>query len=186
MSGGLGHSVISGVSLLSYPVSCVNLSMLALILSLSLAFSRFLFSLWAWAPGPCLRTTWPDDFLLSPVHLVVLLLQFQRFCLRLWNPDLFTGHATLSWTYCFRLSLSLPHLLSLTLNGWLWKAHWHLLLRCWPVAPFTTTVIIIIWPSWSSMNVWTSWPCSVIISNRYSQKRTGYPSEPGSSRFLPF
>ena len=35
-----------------------------------------------------LRTTWPDDSLLSPVHLVVLLLQFQLFCLRLWNPDL--------------------------------------------------------------------------------------------------
>ena len=33
---------------------------------------------------------------MSPVHLVVLLLQFQLFCLRVWNPDLFTGHATLS------------------------------------------------------------------------------------------
>ena len=29
--------------------------------------------------------------------------------------------------------------------------------------------------------VWTSWPCSVIISTRPSQKRTGHPSEPGSS-----
>uniref|UniRef100_A0A8C8HGY3 receptor protein-tyrosine kinase n=1 Tax=Oncorhynchus tshawytscha TaxID=74940 RepID=A0A8C8HGY3_ONCTS len=46
------------------------------------------------ALGPCLRTSWPDDSLLSPVHLAVLLLQFQLFCLRLWNPDLFTGHAT--------------------------------------------------------------------------------------------
>ena len=32
--------------------------------------------------------------LLSPVHLAVLLLQFQLFCLQLWNPDLFTGRAT--------------------------------------------------------------------------------------------
>jgi hypothetical protein len=29
-------------------------------------------------------------------------------------------------------------------------------------------VIIIIWPCWSSMNVWTSWPCSVIISTWHS------------------
>ncbi|KAM9492793.1 uncharacterized protein ACWYII_004502 isoform 2-T2 [Salvelinus alpinus] len=42
----------------------------------------------------CLRTTWPDDSLLSPAHLVVLLLQFQLFCLRQWNPDLFTGRVT--------------------------------------------------------------------------------------------
>jgi hypothetical protein len=27
-------------------------------------------------------------------HLAVLLLQYQLFCLRLWNPDLFTGRAT--------------------------------------------------------------------------------------------
>ena len=50
--------------------------------------------------GPCLqpflRTTWPDDSLLSAVHLVLLLLQFQLFCLWLWNPDLFIGRATLS------------------------------------------------------------------------------------------
>ena len=32
--------------------------------------------------------------MLSPVHLAVLLLQFQLCCLRLWNPDLFTGRAT--------------------------------------------------------------------------------------------
>jgi hypothetical protein len=42
----------------------------------------------------CFRTTWPDDSLMSPVHLAVLLLQFQLFCLRLWNPELFTGRAT--------------------------------------------------------------------------------------------
>ncbi|KAK6322627.1 hypothetical protein J4Q44_G00074190, partial [Coregonus suidteri] len=29
-----------------------------------------------------------------------------HFCLRLWNPDLFTGRATLSQTCCFQLSLS--------------------------------------------------------------------------------
>ena len=38
-----------------------------------------------------------------------------------------------------------------------------------------------IWPCWSFMNIWTSWPCSVIISTRHSQKRTGHPSKPGSS-----
>ena len=32
--------------------------------------------------------------MMSLVHLAVLLLQFQLFCLRLWNPDLFTGRAT--------------------------------------------------------------------------------------------
>jgi hypothetical protein len=53
--------------------------------------------------GPCFRTTWPDNTWLSPVHLVMLLLQFQLFCLWLGNPDLFTGCAT--WTCCFRLSL---------------------------------------------------------------------------------
>ena len=55
---------------------------------------------------PCLRTTWPDDSWLSPVHLVVLLLQFQLFCLGLWNPDLFTGRTTLSRTCCCPPSLS--------------------------------------------------------------------------------
>ena len=110
----------------------------------------------------------------SPVHLVMLLLQFQLFCLRLWNPDLFTSPAVFD-------SLSLPHLLALTLNDRLWKVNWYLLLRCWPVAPSTTTVIIIIWFCSSSMIVWTSWPCSVIISTRHSQKRTCHPSEPGSS-----
>ena len=42
----------------------------------------------------CLRTTWHDESLLSPVHLAVLLLQFKLFCLRLWNSVLFTGRAT--------------------------------------------------------------------------------------------
>ena len=56
--------------------------------------------------GRCLRTTWPDDSLLSPVHLVMLLLQFQLFCLWLWNADLFTERATLSQTCCFQLSRS--------------------------------------------------------------------------------
>ncbi|XP_055772784.1 uncharacterized protein LOC129850360 isoform X1 [Salvelinus fontinalis] len=44
--------------------------------------------------GPCVRTTGHDDSLLSPVHLALLLFQFQLFCLRLWNPDLFTQRAT--------------------------------------------------------------------------------------------
>ena len=76
---------------------------------------------------------------------------------------------------------SLLHLLSLTLNDRLWKANWHLLLRCWPVTPSITTAIIIIWPCWSSMNVWTFWQCSVIISTRASQKRSGHHPETGSS-----
>jgi hypothetical protein len=61
-------------------------------------------------------------------------------------------------------------------------------MKSWPFTPSTTTVIIIIWPCWSSMNVWTSWPCAVTISTQHSQKRTGHPSEPGSSRgfFLGF
>ena len=66
-------------------------SMLSQILFLSLSRRT-------WALGPCLSprimTTWHDDSLLSPFHLAVLLLQFQLFCLRLWNPDLFTGRAT--------------------------------------------------------------------------------------------
>ena len=52
-----------------------------------LCLIRFFFSL-SLLEDLSLRT------LLSPVHLVVLLLQFQLFCLRLWNPDLFTGRAT--------------------------------------------------------------------------------------------
>ncbi|KAK6301849.1 hypothetical protein J4Q44_G00279020 [Coregonus suidteri] len=56
--------------------------------------------------SPWISTTWPDNSWLSPVHLVVLLLQFQLFCLQLGNPDLFTGCATLSRTCCFQLSLS--------------------------------------------------------------------------------
>ena len=48
-----------------------------------------------WALGPCLRTTWHDDSLLSPVHLAVLLLQFQLFCLWL----LLFDHAGPLWTF---------------------------------------------------------------------------------------
>ena len=62
--------------------------------------------------GSCLRTTWHDDSLLSPVHVVVLLLQFQLFCLRPWNPDLFIGRATLSQTCCFLYSRSTTHAVS--------------------------------------------------------------------------
>ena len=86
----------------------------------------------------------------------------------------------LSQTCCFQLSRD-SRICRDTLNDRLWKANWHLLLRCWPVAPSTTTVIINIWPCWSSMNFWTSWPCTVIILTWHSQKRIGHPSEPGSS-----
>ena len=91
----------------------------------------------------------------------------------------------LSQTCCFQLSRD-SRIGGDTLNDRLWiKANWHLLVRCWPVAPSTTTVITIIWPCWSSMNIWTSWPCSVIISTWHSQKRTGHPSAWFLSRFLP-
>ena len=86
----------------------------------------------------------------------------------------------LSQTCCFQLSRDSRSGRD-TLHDRLWKAKWHLLLRCWLAAPSTTTVIIIIWPCWSFMNIWTPWPCSVIISTRHSQKRTGHPTYPGSS-----
>ena len=44
---------------------------------------------------------------------------------------------------------SLTHLLSLPLIDRLRKANWHLPLRCSPVAPSTSNVIIIIWPCWT-------------------------------------
>ena len=69
----------------------------------------------------------------------------------------------LSQTCCFQLSRDSRSGRD-TLNDRLWKANWHLLLSFWLAAPSTTTVIIIIWPCWSFMNIWTSWPCSVIIS----------------------
>ena len=81
--GGLGSEYFSCL------VSCVNLSMLSLILSLSPS-----------TPGG----TEPWDHASGLPG--VLLLQFQLFCLRLSNLDLCTGRATLSWTCCFRLSLS--------------------------------------------------------------------------------
>ena len=79
---------------LFYLVSCVNLSILPLILSLPPLLVNLI-------PG-----VMPQDYL-APVHLVVLLLQFQLFCLRLGNPDLFTQPTTLSRTCCFRHFLSL-------------------------------------------------------------------------------
>ena len=159
----------------SYLIQCPKYAFSnSLSLSLSLSLSRRR----PWALGPCLRTIWPDDSLLSPVHLVVLLLQFHLFILRLWNPDLFTWRKTGPKPAVFDC-LSLPHLLSLTQCSAMKS---HLLLRCWPVAPSTTNVIIInIWPCRSSMNIWTSWPCTVIVSIWHSQKRTAHPSEPGSS-----
>ena len=66
----------------------------------------------------------------------------------------------LSQTCCFQLSRDTRSGRDI-LNDRLWKANWYLLLRCWHVAPLTTTVIIIIWSCWSSMNIWTYWPCSV-------------------------
>ena len=91
----------------------------------------------------------------------MLLLQFQLVCLQLGNPDFFTGRATLSQTCCFLLSLSLLHQLSRTEYydpaGHLWTFQ-HL-----------------------EEQSGLKWPCTLIISTRHSQKRTGHPSEPGSS-----
>ena len=84
------------------------------------------------------------------------------------------------------LTLSRYHTCCLELNARLWKTNWHSLRRRWPVVPSTTTAIIIIWPCWSSMNIWTSRPCTAIISTRHSQKRTGPPLRAWFlSRFLP-
>jgi len=152
---------------MSYPVSCVNLSMLSLILSFSLSEDLSLGTMpqdyLAWGllavPSPPGRAAAPVSTVLPaamepwPVH---------RTCY-------------LSQTCCFQLSRDSRSGRD-TLNDRLWKANWHLLLRCWLAAPSTTTVIIIIWPCWSFMNIWTSWPCSVIISTRHSQKRTGHPT----------
>ena len=76
---------------LSTAFFCVNLSMLSLILSFTLSFSLSE----DMTLGPCLMTTWHDDSLLSPVHLAVLLLQFQLFCLWL----LLFDHAGHLWTF---------------------------------------------------------------------------------------
>ena len=51
----------------------------------------------------------------------------------------------LSQTCCFQLSRDSRSRRE-TLNDRQWKANWHLLLRCWPVAPSTTNVIFIICP----------------------------------------
>ena len=67
--------------------------------------------------GPDSQGRWMERVFNEVTCEAVLLLQFQLFCLRLWNPDLFTGCATLSQTCCFLLSLSLPHLMSQTLNA---------------------------------------------------------------------
>ena len=109
-----------------YPVSCVNLSVLSL--------------------RPCLRTTWPDDSLLTTAAPDSTVLPAAM--------EYWPVHRTcyLSQTCWFQLSRDSRSDRD-TLNDRLWKANWHLLLRCWPVAPSTTTVIIIIWPCWSSMNI---------------------------------
>jgi hypothetical protein len=77
---------------------------------------------------------------------------------------------------------SLPHLLSLTLTDRLWKANWHLHLRCWSVAPcdynhcvyFYLTLLLI----YECLNILAMYCYNL---HRHSQKRTGHPSEPGSS-----
>ena len=126
--------VLSGV-LCEFNYSPFN--SLSLLLSLS--------SRRTWALGPCLRTTWHDDSLLSPVHLVSTVLPVYRTCL--WNPE----RATCPRPAVFN-SLETAGVVE-TLNDQLWKANWHLLLRWWLAAPSTTTVIIIIWPCWSFMNI---------------------------------
>ena len=83
----------------------------------------------------------------------------------------------LSQTCCFQLSRDNRSGRD-TLNDRLWKANWHLLLTCCTLYNHCDYYYL---TCWSSMNIWTSWPCSVIISTQHSQKGTGHPSEPGSS-----
>ena len=82
------------------------------------------------------------------------------------------------------LSPSLPHLLSWPPNAQLWKVKWHLLLRCRSVAPlwllFDPASHLWIFEHLKIM-IWPQRPCTHIISTWQSQKRTGLPSEPGSS-----
>ena len=138
--------------------------------------------------GSCLRTTCPDDSWLSPVHLAVLLLQFQLFCQRLGNLDLFTGRATLSRTWCFWLSLSLYGTCCLDL----WRLGYET-----PTNIYSrdTDLLHRRQPLWllfdPADHLWTfehfeeqsglKWPCTLIISTQHIQKRTGHPVEPGSS-----
>ena len=156
-----GQSIISGVFLLSYTVSCVNSSTLPLII-------------------PPLSEDLSPDSLLSSVHLVVLLLQFQLFCLQLQNPDLFTGRATLSQTCCFLLSFSTKPAVSnsecsamksqMTFNPEVLTCC--ILYNHCDYYYFTLLVI------YEHLNILAMFCYNL---PRHSQKRTGYPSEPGSS-----
>ena len=150
--------------------------MLSLILFLSFFHSFFLSE----DLGPCLRTTWPDDSLLSPVHLAMLLLQFQLFCLRLWIPDLFTRSATCPRPAVFNSLETAGAVEILRMIGYekptdiySWGAD---LLH-----PRQLLWLLLFDPAGHLMNIWTSWPCSVIVSTRHSQKRTGHSSYSGSS-----
>ena len=133
-----------------------------------------------WALGPCLRNTWYDDSLLSPVHLAVLLLQFQLFCLRLWNADLFTGRATCPRPAVFN---------SLETAG---AVEIFLMIGYEKSTEFTPEVL-----TWCTLDNYCNYyyylamlviyehlnilAMFVIISTRHCPKRIGHPSEPGSS-----
>ena len=85
----------------------------------------------------------------QPVHLAVLLLQFQLFCLQLWNPDLFTW-----WATCPRPAVlnsletaGAVEILSMIgyekpTDNYSWGAD---------LLHLSKTTLIIIWPCWSSL-----------------------------------
>jgi hypothetical protein len=128
---------------------------------------------------------------LSPVHLVVLLLQFQLFCLWLWNPDLFTGCATLSWTCCFdppSLSLIYIHIHTHTCSLNLWMLDDESQLTFTPEV-LTCCTLYNHWLLFDPAgHRWTfehleerSGLALFIISTWHSHMMTGHPSQPGSS-----
>lgn len=95
------------------------------------------------------------------------------------------GYGTL--TCCFPPPLSL---LSLTLNVQLWKANWH----CTPEVRTCCTLynhlyyyltLLVIYKRLKILNngvaLINGHVLTLIVSTKHSQKKTGYPSEPGSS-----
>ena len=76
----------------------------------ALSNSSFFLSLGGPGPlGPCLRTTWHDDSLLSPVHLAVLLLQFSTVLpYYYWTMLVIYEHLNILARYCYNLHPAQP------------------------------------------------------------------------------